>query len=153
MEYELINGVEMPIFRGVADSELYLVDTLERFDAFYDLLMKQKLVACDTETTGFQWFKDHEVVGASFGWECVHFYLPFRHSDSLLGGIQPPQLDFYTVLDRLKAFFAQKDVLTLWHNWKFDAHFYLREGIPIVTPFHDTRTLWHFYDENAPGRL
>jgi len=38
-------------------------------------------------------------------------------------------------------------------NCKFDMHFYAREGIQIKTKLQDTRILWHFYDENAPGAL
>lgn len=153
MQLESVNGVEMPTWAGISDAKLHLVDTPERFDAFYEVLMQQKLVACDTETSGFQWFKDHEMCGASFGWDKTHFYLPFRHKASVLGGVPGNQLDLTSVKARLQLFFNQTDVFTLWHNWKFDSHFYQREGIEILTPFHDTLTLWHFYDENAPGRL
>lgn len=153
MQYENVNGVLMPTYQGIAQSKLHLVDTIDTFAAFYDLLMTQKLVACDTETSGFQWFKDHHMVGASFGWGLTNFYIPFRHEESLLGGKPEIQVCLEEVKDDLRRFFAQKDVFTLWHNWKFDAHFYQREDITILTPFHDTRTLWHFFDENAPGRL
>ncbi len=153
MQLENVNGVDMPTWSGVAGAKLHLVDNMERWKAFYSRLMLHKLVAADTETTGFRWFKDHHMVGASFGWEFEHFYIPFRHEASVLGGPPGPQIDFEDVKDDLVAFFAQEDVFTLWHNWKFDAHFYAREGVPILTQFHDTRTLWHFLDENAPGRL
>ncbi len=160
MQSENVNGVDMPTWYGIAKSKLHLVDNMDAWRAFLQLIMQQKLFAADTETTGFQWFKDDHMVGASFGWELeldptvvINFYIPFRHEASVLGGEPGPQINFDDVKDDLLALFAQKDVFTLWHNWKFDAHFYEREGIPIDTPFHDTRTLWHFLDENADGRL
>jgi DNA polymerase I-like protein with 3'-5' exonuclease and polymerase domains len=152
-EYDVVNQVPMTRFNGVKGTKLYLVNTMHEWKAFFDLLMQQKLVACDTETTGFHWFSGHRIVGMSFGWQDLHFYVPVRHEDSCLGGVQPPQLNMDDIRDDLTAFFAQTDVFTVWHNWKFDAHFYRADGIEIKTPFHDTRILWQLYDENAPGAL
>lgn len=153
MDRETINGVDMDTYTGILDTKLHLVDTSLAFDAFFDLLMKQKLVMCDTETSGFRYFKDDHMVGASFGWEKTHFYVPFRHEASLLGGPVLRQLNWDDIKDRIQQFFNQQDVFTVWHNYKFDAHFYRRDGVIIRTPFHDTRILWHLFDESAPGRL
>lgn len=153
MQLETVNGVAMPTWTGIAGAKLHLVDNMDAWRAFFQLLKQQRLFAADTETSGFQYFKDHHMVGASFGWDLENFYIPFRHEASVTGGEPGPQIDFEAVKDDLVFIFGQKNVITLWHNWKFDAHFYSREGIPIDTIFHDTRTLWHFYDENAPGRL
>lgn len=153
LPYDVINHVPMTRFAGVKESKLYLVHTMHEWRAFFELLMQQKLVACDTETSGFYWFKGQRIVGMSFGWKDTHFYVPVRHEDSCLGGLQPPQLNMNDIRDDLKKFFAQKDVFTIWHNWKFDAHMYRADGIEILTPFHDTRILWQLYDENAPGAL
>lgn len=151
--YDVVNQVPLSRWDGVKGSRLYLVHTMEEWRAFYDLLMQQKLVACDTETSGFHWFKGHKIVGMSFGWGLDHFYIPVRHEDSFLGGIQPKQLCMDDIREDLQKFFAQKDVFTIWHNWKFDAHMYRADQIEILTPFHDTRILWQLFDENAPGAL
>lgn len=151
--YDVINKVPMTRFDGVKGSKLYLVHTPSEFDAFYELLMQKKLVACDTETSGFNYWEDDYLVGLSFGWEDTHFYLPLAHSESIQGGAPPPQLKWDEIADRIRAFFNQTDVVTIWHNWKFDAHFYEAANVPIRTPFHDTRILWQLYDENAPGAL
>ena len=153
MTYEKVGGVDVQVFEGVADAKLYLIDTIEKFTVFFDLLMQQKLVACDTETTGFEWYKSDQIVGMSFGWDKTHFYIPVRHESSELGGPVGPQLDMDVIRPYLIEFFAQKDVITLFHNAKFDTHFYTSDGIEVLTPYHDTRILWHLYDENAPGRL
>jgi len=152
-EYDVVNQVPMTRFDGVEHCKLYLVNTKSEWSAFFELLMKQKLVACDTETSGFHYFKDDRICGLSFGWGKTHFYIPVRHLESITGGPPPPQLSMDDIREDLIAFFSQEDVCTIWHNWKFDAHFYRADGIEILTKIHDTRTLWHFYDENAPGKL
>jgi DNA polymerase I-like protein with 3'-5' exonuclease and polymerase domains len=152
-KHEEVNGVEMTYWDGVRDSKLYLVNTPEEWEAFYELLMQQDLVACDTETSGFHWFSGDKIVGMSFGWGLQHFYIPVRHTWSLTGGDPCAQLNMNVIRPQLQAFFAQKDVFTIWHNAKFDHHFYSADDIDVLTPFHDTMFLWHLYDENAPGKL
>lgn len=151
--YDVVNQVPMTKFDGVGGSKLYFINTMAEWRAFYELLMARKLVACDTETSGFEYYNNDHIVGMSFGWNDTHFYIPVRHVDSELGGAQPPQLSMEDLKDDLVSFFSQKDVFTLWHNCKFDALFYRREGIEILTPCHDTMILWQLFDENAPAAL
>ena len=89
----------------------------------------------------------------SFGWRTSHFYIPVRHEASFTGGEQPKQLQMEDLVADLKKFFSRTDVSLLLHNAKFDRHFFLREGIEFKCLIHDTRTIWHFFDENADGRL
>ena len=151
--YDVVNGVPMTVFTGFDAAKLYLVNTPSEWNAFYELLMNEKLVACDTETDGLRYFKGDKVIGLSFGWRDTHFYIPLRHSESVLGGTPPPQIDMDDIRGDLQAFFAQRDVITIWHNWKFDAHFYRADDIEILTPHHDTMLQRHFKNENAPGAL
>lgn len=149
----VVNGVPMSFWEGVGGSKLHLVHTLEEWRAFFSLMNQQMLVACDTETTGFEWYADKRVCGLSFGWKDMHFYVPLRHKPSLLAGDPPPQLNIADIVEDLIAFFSNKQRTTIWHNAKFDMHFYAREGIQILCQVQDTRILWHFFDENAPGAL
>ena len=135
------------------DVNLHVVHTMPEWEEFFRLLNTQKRVACDTETTGFHYFKGDKIVGMSFGWKKDHFYVPVRHVDSETGGEQPPQLDMDALRPDLQKFFSRRDVDTIWHNAKFDMHFFKADGIDIKTPFHDTTFLWQFYDENAPNAL
>ncbi len=151
--YDVFNKVPMTCYPGPKGSKLFLVNTMHEFHAFYEELMKQTYVACDTETSGFHYFGKDRIVGMSFGWGLTHFYLPVRHVDSLLGGVVPGQLDMDVLRPYLQAFFAQKEVTTIWHNAKFDFHFYRVDGIEISTIFHDTLNGWRLYDENAPASL
>lgn len=151
--YEVVNKVPMTMAPGLADSKLFLVHTMHEWEALFELLMQRKVVACDTETSGFHYFKDNRIVGMSFGWQDLHFYVPVRHEDSVLDGPQHPQLSMDVIRPQLQEFFARKDLTVIGHNWKFDSHFYRADGIECSAKFHDTRLLWQLYDENAPGSL
>lgn len=150
---DVLNNLTFNCWQGVGGSKLFLVHTLEEWKVFYSLLEQQDLVACDTETTGFRWYLNDRVVGLSFGWKNTHFYVACRHEQSLANGPPPSQIAIEDIKDDLIRFFAKTTRTTVWHNAKFDMHFYAREGIPVQTKIHDTRILWHFYDENAPGAL
>ncbi len=148
-----VNNVEFSYWDGVGGAKLHLVHTMDEWRAFFSLLMQQQLVACDTETDGFEWYVGKRVCGLSFGWKDLHFYVPLRHKASILGGDPPEQLKIEDIRDDLIAFFSDTSRTTIWHNAKFDMHFYAREGIQIRCKIQDTRILWHFFDENAPGAL
>lgn len=149
----IVNNQEFSYWQGAGGAHLHLVHTMDEWRAFFSVLMQQQLVACDTEGTGFYWQSGDRICGLSFGWKDQHFYVPIRHKSSLLAGDPPPQLNIDEIRDDLILFFSDPTRTTIWHNAKFDMHFYAREGIQIKCKIQDTRILWHFFDENAPGRL
>jgi DNA polymerase I-like protein with 3'-5' exonuclease and polymerase domains len=141
-------------FCGIKDSKVYLIDTMDKFLVFHQMLMQQKLVACDTETNSLDWcLPSSHVIGVSFGWDNLAFYIPFAHEASCLSPILGAQLNIDDCRPYLQEFFNREDITIIGHNWKFDEHFYNRAGITIKNPRHDTRILWQLYDENAPGYL
>lgn len=153
-EYEVVNQVPMTRWMGPSDCKLFLIQTLPEWKAFFQLLMKQPIVAVDTETTGFNWFSTDRIVGMSFGWGQDHnFYVPVRHESSVTGGPVLEQLSMEDILDDLKLFAARRNVWLILHNAKFDQHFFKKEGVVFQGKIHDTRIRWQFYDENAPGAL
>jgi len=151
--YDVVNNVPMSKWDTVNGSTVYLVHTKHEFLAFFELLMTKKRVFCDTETTGFNMFVNDRIVGSSFGWGSTHFYIPCRHVDSVTGGRQPDQLDMDWLRPYYQEFFAQEDVEVVGQNWKFDEKFYYVDGIIVKCKRHDTRILWHLFNENAPGAL
>jgi DNA polymerase I-like protein with 3'-5' exonuclease and polymerase domains len=152
-EIDVINQVPFSKKKGLSDSNLYIVNTKNEWDAFFSLLMTKKIVACDTETTGFNYYDKDRIIGMSFGWGKEHFYIPVRHVASFTDGEQPTQLNMDMLRSDLQKFFDRKDVFTIWHNCKFDFHFYKADNINVNTVFHDTMILWHLFDENAPKGL
>lgn len=154
-DYDVINKVPMTRFHGPMGSQLFLVHTPEEWRAFFDLLMTKKFVACDTETSGFRYYDRDRIVGMSFGWGNMHFYVPVRHQDSVLSGPQPPQLNMDDIRKDLQEFFSRKDLTVAFHNAIFDRLFYRADGIEInVKKVHDTLIMWKLgYDEDAPAAL
>lgn len=114
--YEVFNHVPMTVWKELGQVKIYLVHTEAEFAAFFTALMRQKIVFCDTETSGFHYFKEDRIVGSSFGWGDTHFYIPCRHVDSWTGGEQPTQLTMDFLRPYYQEFFAQKDISTVWHN-------------------------------------
>ena len=67
------------VFEGVLEGKYYLINTMVMWKQFYAKLMQQKLVACDTETTGLS-FTKHHIIGFSFSWGAENsYYVPIRH--------------------------------------------------------------------------
>lgn len=151
--YDVVNGCPMSRWDTVAGSKVYLVHTENEFRSFFELLMSKKRVFCDTETEGLYAFGDQRIIGSSFGWGSTHFYVPCRHRESVLNGPQVSQLSMDYLRPFYQDFFSQENIETVWHNLKFDAKFYLLDDVHINTIKHDTRILWHLFNENAPGAL
>lgn len=152
---ETVGGVELTTYTLPFSSKLklHLVSNKAEWDAVFQLLMQQKYLCCDTETEGFQYYKTHRICGISFGWEHTHFYIPVRHKASIQDPTVYEQLSMDDIRSDLQKLFSRPDLFTIWHNWKFDSHFYRADGIEIKCKYHDTRLLWQIYDENAPGAL
>ena len=150
---------------GVAGGKYHLINTIPRWREFLGQLMSKKYVACDTETSGLAHQTSH-IVGMSFSWGAEYsYYIPIRHTKLVnIGGTNKKpeweelssdekQLDVDVVLPSLREFFANTELVTIWHNFKFDAHFYLNENIKIKGIVHDTRLMHNLLDENSSAKL
>lgn len=133
--------------KGVAGGVYTLVNTLPAWKKLWREMMIQKYLACDTETSGFDYFKRH-IVGMSFSWGAANsYYVPVRHTTD------DKQLKMEDIIDDLKALFARQDLITIWHNAKFDLHFYLQEGIVFNCLVHDTLILHKLLQEEGSAEL
>lgn len=134
-------------WEGLAGGKYHLVDTMLLWKDFFSELMKQRLVACDTETTGFD-FTTKEIIGMSFSWSAEHsYYVPIRHVT------EEKQLDIDNIREDLKEFFEDPKISTIWHNYKFDGHFILNEGIQMRGIVYDTLLMSGLLDENCSHKL
>lgn len=102
-----------------------LVDSEKKFNSFIKKLVKQKVFAFDTETSGLNpWQSD--LVGISFCWQKgTAYYLPWSSIK-----------DFS--LEKLKEAFANKDVVKVGHNLKFDIEVLSRIGWAVEGAYFDT---------------
>ncbi len=134
-------------WEGLAGGKYHLINTMILWKDFFKELMKQRLVACDTETTGFD-FTTKEIIGMSFSWSAEHsYYIPIRHTT------EEKQLDIDNIIEDLKTFFEDPSISTTWHNYKFDGHFLLNEGIEMRGIVYDTLLMAGLLDENGSHKL
>ena len=101
-------------------------------------LCSSKVIACDTETTGFN-FWEHHIVGFSFSSPTKNYYLP---ADA------HPIKDMYNFVSLIYGAHNEK----VFHNAKFDLSFIKKLGIPINGFVHDTMVMAHILNENRKSK-
>lgn len=115
------------------------------------------VIAIDTETTGLDPMTAG-LVGISLatapGRAC---YIPLRHvspqdQGDLLGGAPgaPPQIAVTEAISLLRDLLADRSVLKVGHNIKYDLHILAREGL-TVTPVDDTMVMSYVLDGASHG--
>jgi len=119
-------SIDLPIqLSGQGDwqYDYTLINNESDFEILHSKLLGCKRFAFDTETTGLDPFTS-KIVGISFSFEkSKAFYVAIR---TPLG---EPFLDESFVLDKLKPIFANKDVLKVNQNIKFDLLVLLANGV------------------------
>jgi DNA polymerase-1 len=128
-----------------------LVNTPERFETLVRFLTGRTLVV-DYETSGVEWFKSAEAVGAGLAsWDdqgrLWNAYVPFRHRTG------EQQLDIQVIGPAIKRLLEDPRTLKVAHNIKFEDHFSRREGWRIQGPRYDTMVAARLYDENRAAYL
>jgi len=109
-----------------------LIDTPEKFDAFYTDLKKQKMFAVDTETTSIKAMAA-DLVGLSFCWEkSIAYYLPVR------GPMGQKTLDVSMVREKLGPIFADEEVKKIGQNIKYDMLILEVAKMPLKGVYFDT---------------
>jgi DNA polymerase-1 len=155
------------VFDGIAGGKYYLIDTLPKWHEFFSKLKTQTYVACDSETSGLAFPVNH-LVGLSFSWGVEHcYYVALRHTklvkDPTSDNLKKPkwieersdekQINFDDIKDDLIEFYGDPKRFTIWHNWKYDAHFLKKENIEVKGPVHDTRLMRNLINENESAKL
>lgn len=153
-------------FDGVAGGKYTLINTIPAWEKFLDQAKRKRHLACDTETTGLS-AQTAQIVGASFSWSAEHsFYIPVRHTRMVQAPNFDPKkpkylerpsiekmLDEDVVFGGIKELFENPELTTIWHNAKFDLHFYKREGFIPLGLVHDTMLMHCLLNENEGHSL
>jgi DNA polymerase-1 len=135
------------VFHGVAGGKYTLINTMPAWKELLEELMTRQYLCWDTETEGFDWTVKR-IVGFSISWGAANsYYIPIRHDTD------EKQLKIEDILDDLKAVLGRKDLVTIWHNAKFDLHFLKREGIEVRGVVHDTLILHKLIKEYGSADL
>ena len=121
----------------------HLADTKELQDQLIQLLLQEKEVAFDTETTGLDSINT-DLVGMSFS---------FKEHDAWF--VPTPQ-DFETaksIVQRFKPVLENKTIIKIGHNIKFDWQVIRQYGVEIVAPFYDTMVAHYLIDANQRHKM
>jgi DNA polymerase-1 len=156
---------------GVRGGKYYLVDTLPKWKEFFKLLIEQAAVACDLECNSLSYLTG-QITGFVFSWGVANcYYVPVRHTKLVPDPSIPQedwdpkkpkwveepsdekQLRIEQIWDDLQAFYSDPDIVTIWHNGKFDIHFLKMEGFTLTGIVHDTRLMHNLIDENTSAAL
>jgi DNA polymerase-1 len=133
------------------DPRRQVVTTLSQFQWMMAVLLQQKSVAFDTETSGTAWYRHARICGYSFTCSpdgaLQSWYVPFRHQTGEL------QLDEGLALRGCRDIVQNPNIEKICHNTKFDWHMVRADGIDMLGPRRDTMIEAALADENVPLAL
>lgn len=113
-------------------TQYHLVDTLEKFYAFLDLLVAQKIFAIDLETTSTNPLIAR-IVGISFSWQAREaYYIPLMVPEGTAC------LSADIVLSNIRAVLEDKNIKKIGQNIKYDLLVFRRNNILLQGIVFDT---------------
>ena len=155
----LPEDVQNTVFKEV-EKHYELVQTEEQLKKWVERIKQKRLFAFDTETTGFNPVFD-KIVGFSLATEeGIACYVPLAHVSghktdlfSAPADNEIRQLDFATVKKHLAPLFADKAILKIGHNIKFDMHFFAQVigENAVFAPVEDTAVISYVLDSSTHG--
>ncbi len=108
------------------NAEYHLVDTADKFEAFYCQLQQQKRFAIDLETTGLEPMRV-DLVGLAFSWKAGEgWYLAVR------GPAGSATLDPTITLDRLRPILEDAAIAKINQNIKYDLLVLRAHGVQVA---------------------
>jgi DNA polymerase-1 len=129
--------------------EYETIYTLDRLDAWIELLRASPLSALDTETDSLDELQAH-IVGISFAVEPGRgAYVPIRHN---YPGA-PDQLPMDVVLERLRPWLEDPAASKVGQHVKYDAHVFENHGIVVRGWKHDTMLQSYVLEAHKPHGL
>ena len=122
-----------------------LVDTNEKFKSLKHLYGTLTPVACDIETTGFNFLTD-KIQTIAFSHESGTYVIPWEHKDT------PEELDGRVTASVVDKILTNPANIKIFQNAKFDLKFLHTKGIQSVNVW-DTKVMQHLVNENVPKSL
>ena len=104
------------------------IESFEELKLLVEKMMKQKIVAFDTETEGLNALETY-IVGISFSWQKgIGYYLPIKNNKSV----------HEKSFEILRPFFESSEIIKVGHNIKFDIQVLHKYNIKVLSPIYDT---------------
>ncbi len=104
------------------------IESFEELKLLVEKMMKQEIVAFDTETEGLNALET-DIVGISFSWQKgIGYYLPVKNNKSV----------HEKLFEILKPFFESTEIIKVGHNIKFDIQVLHKHNVKVSSPIYDT---------------
>ena len=104
------------------------VESFEELKLLVEKMMKQEIVAFDTETEGLNALET-DIVGISFSWQKgIGYYLPIKNNKSA----------HEKSFEILRPFFESTEIIKVGHNIKFDIQVLHKYNVKVSSPIYDT---------------
>ena len=104
------------------------VESFEELKLLVEKMMKQEIVAFDTETEGLNALET-DIVGISFSWQKgIGYYLPIKNNKSA----------HEKSFEILRPFFESTEIIKVGHNIKFDIQVLHKFNVKVSSPIYDT---------------
>ncbi len=104
------------------------IESFEELKLLVEKMMKQEIVAFDTETEGLNALET-DIVGISFSWQKgIGYYLPIKNNKSV----------HKESFEILKPFFESTEIIKVGHNIKFDIQVLHKYNVEVSSPIYDT---------------
>ncbi len=104
------------------------IESFEELKLLVEKMMKQEIVAFDTETEGLNALET-DIVGISFSWQKgIGYYLPVKNNKSV----------HEKLFEILRPFFESSEIIKVGHNIKFDIQVLHKYNIKVLSPIYDT---------------
>ncbi len=104
------------------------IESFEELKLLVEKMMKQEIVAFDTETEGLNALET-DIVGISFSWQKgIGYYLPVKNNKSV----------HEKSFEILKPFFESTEIIKVGHNIKFDIQVLHKHNVKVSSPIYDT---------------
>ena len=104
------------------------IESFEELKLLVEKMMKQEIVAFDTETEGLNALET-DIVGISFSWQKgIGYYLPIKNNKSA----------HEKSFEILRPFFESTEIIKVGHNIKFDIQVLHKYNAKVSSPIYDT---------------
>jgi DNA polymerase-1 len=104
------------------------IESFEELKLLVEKMMKQEIVAFDTETEGLNALET-DIVGISFSWQKgIGYYLPIKNNKSA----------HEKSFEILRPFFESTEIIKVGHNIKFDIQALHKYNVKVSSPIYDT---------------
>lgn len=139
----LDDGIQAAFTINNTEHDYKIADSTQLQTDLLDLLLQQKEVAFDTETTGLD-SMDTSLIGMSFSFkEHQAWFVPV-----------PADFDQATAVVQLfKPLLEHPEITKIGHNIKFDWQVIRQYGVQIKGPFYDTMVAHYLIDANQRHKM